>query len=57
MARKTMTKYSHEEDKEMKTGKCGEMKYSCWIRSSIKCISMNSLPLSSSSKSVKFTII
>ena len=29
MARKTMIKYSHEEDKEMKTGKCGEMKYSC----------------------------
>ena len=28
MARKTMIKYSHEEDKEMKTGKCGEMKYS-----------------------------
>lgn len=31
MARKTMIKYSHEEDKEMKTGKSGEMKYSCWI--------------------------
>lgn len=29
MARKTMIKYSHKEDKKMKREKCGKMKYSC----------------------------
>lgn len=57
MARKTMIKYSHEGDKKMKKGMWEKMKYSCRIRSSIKYISVNSVPFSSSSKLVKLTVI
>lgn len=57
MVGKIMIKYSYEEDKKMKRGKCGEMKYSCWIRSLIKCILMNSFLLFFSFKLVKIIII
>lgn len=56
MGRKTMIKYSHEEDKKNEERKLWEMKYSYIIRSSIKRISMNSIPMSSSSRLVKLTI-